>query len=249
MNIKKAVISALAYHDIFEYPLNEDEILDFLEVKSNPKSLKKVLLSLEKNNLIKKEDEYYYLDNKNVIFKRKTRLTHSKKKNAFIILYTILLSLIPSIEFIGLTGALAMSNSKKNDDIDLMIISSRNSVWSTRLIANLVLIVFKRRPKEKKQNNKACLNIFLDKQNLLIQNQSLYTAHELVQTKVLLNRNRTYEELLKTNKWVHKYLPNWKPNSVKASYKLPVLLMPNAIEAFLAKLQLKYMKNKKTSAC
>jgi hypothetical protein len=117
---------------------------------------------------------------------------------------------------------LAMNNSSKDDDIDLMIITSSNRLWLTRLIITLWLDLLgkRRRPgnikykilniKYKKYKNKICLNMWLDETVLKLNKnkQNLFTAHELVQMKLIFNRDYTYEKFLSSNEWVRKYLPN-----------------------------------------
>ena len=61
-------------------------------------------------------------------------------------------------------------------------------------------------------SDKICLNLWLDETALsLPRNQrNLYTAHEVVQVKPILDRDYTYLKFIIANLWLKNYLPNWK---------------------------------------
>lgn len=122
-----------------------------------------------------------------------------------------LLKLFPTIRFVGLTGSLAIFNSTPEDDIDLLIITSPHTLWLTRLFLFPFLLFFNRRhPGKPHHPNDLCLNLWLDQSNLLLppSKQNLYTAHELLQMKLLINRGQTYSRLIFSNSWVSHYLAN-----------------------------------------
>ena len=158
---------------------------------------------------------------------------------------------------IGITGALAMHNSEKDDDIDFLVISAKNRLWLTRLLMVIILEALgrRRRPKDKKFKDKICLNMFLDEETLRLAKakQNLFTSHEIVQMKMIYNKNKTYERFLRANLWVRNYLPN----AVKNQHTSEVVLrlrrtsgVEKKLLDFLEKLayqfQLRYMKSKVT---
>lgn len=253
MNLKESIISTLAYHQIFDYPLTEEELLLYqIEKKTNKKLVSLSLEKLSKEGLITYKNGYFCLSKSNkyaTLRKKRKNISGTKLKRAT--LYAKILDLIPTIKFVGLTGALAMQNSTRSDDIDLLIITSSNLLWTTRLLANIMLFPFKRRPKTQQQANKACLNIFIDGADLKIKDQNLYSAHEICQMKVLYNRGNTYQQFIASNKWVYRYLPNWTLHGApinKTRAEDPHLnwLLAN-LEQILKRLQLKYMKSKITT--
>ena len=118
---------------------------------------------------------------------------------------------------VGVTGAQAMNNSDQDDDIDLLIVASRNRLWLTRLFSVLLVEVVakRRRPGDRKVKDKICLNMFLDEDHLGIpkSERNLYSAHEVAQLKPLWNRGGTYLRFINANHWTGKFLPNWQPLS------------------------------------
>ncbi len=259
MNLEESILSTLAYHDIFDYPLHIEEVNKYLiNNKSNLQKIKKTINALARRNKVGEVRGLFYLKSrKNTVLIRRKRMNISKKKHKKAAFYLWLLKLIPSVKFVAISGALAMDNSTENDDIDFLIISSKKTLWTTRLLSNLILLPFKRKPTSKKQKDKACLNIFIDEQDLKIQDQNLYSAHELAQLKPLYTRKNEYLKLIKANNWVYKYLPNWSPHAVNekdnrdllqrlANFLLiPLYMRP--IENTLKWIQLRYMKSKITS--
>ncbi len=129
-----------------------------------------------------------------------------------------LLSYLPTISTIAITGSLAVNNSKPKDDIDLMIITRSDTLWLTRLlVVPLVGLLFKRRlPKYQISNNKSqiadavCLNLWLDESALAVpaSKRNLYTAHEVLQALAIYDRDGTYFRFIKANSWTKKYLAN-----------------------------------------
>ena len=211
-NSSNAVLKTLIYSDIFDYPLKIQEIYRYLiESKINEESLGQILASIDRH-IAFKNNYYCLLGRENIIKKRIQREKESKIKLQ--IAQTIIkrISFLPTILFIGISGALAMENAKKKDDIDLFIITQKNTLWSTRLFLIVLLKVMGKYRKrgDKNVENKICLNMFLDQNNLKlpIERQNLYSAHEIIQLLSVFERKNTYQKFLNSNKWVYKFLPN-----------------------------------------
>lgn len=255
MNLKQSIQATLAYHDIFNYPLTESEIHAYLiGNKSSLTHIKSKAKLLVQKKIIGKRREFYFLSKrKNLPALRIMRKKISQEKLKRAIYFATVLRLIPSIELVAISGALSMANSTKSDDIDLVIITSKNTLWITRFLANFVLLPYKRSPKSKIQKDKACLNIFIDKKALKITDENLYTAHEICQMKPIWDRGNSYQKFIRTNNWVKQYLPNWEPsymsNTIRSTkYKLEIITGSLSLLEKLAKmLQLKYMHSKITN--
>jgi len=254
VKLKQAILATLAYHDIFSYPLTLAEICKFSPEKSNLAKTEKELINLVKNRAVGKTAQYYFLKRRaNVVKIRKTRRLVSNKKVKKAQIYAAILKLIPTIKMVAVSGALAMGNSTASDDIDFLIISQKNRLWTARFMANVALLPFKRDPKSPKQKDKACLNLFLDEQALRIEEQNLYTAHEICQLKLLWDRNGTYQKFIKSNSWIENYLPNWKPEATPKPFKNKGIHSPltthhsSVVENLLKNFQLNYMKSKITT--
>ncbi len=265
MKVSEAILSTLAYHDIFDYPLTSEETHKYLiGKKASKKSISSALVILASSNVILseaknlKQNYLYALRSRNKIFRiRRQREKYSEIKLKHALFFSKLLTLIPTIRLVAVSGALAMENSPKTDDIDLLIVTSKNNLWTTRFLANILLIPFKRSPGDKKKTDRACLNLFVDEKQLRFQPKNLYIAHEICQLKPIWDRNKTYSQLIKANVWVKKFLPNWEaPSPVipayagihpknRALYKKSVVSgQLSIVERILRSFQLSYMRSK-----
>lgn len=254
--LQRAILRTLAYHSLFDYPLTRSEIRKFLiEKQSSKKQILKALSGLVENKKINKQGNYYFLPNKKeTIILRKRRELYSGKKILIAKKIAKLLQVIPWIKMLAITGALAMNNSNKQDDIDFLIITSQNRLWLTRLlmVVYLELLGKRRRPKERETKNKICLNMFLAENFLKLpkEKQNLFTAHEIVQMKPILDKDNTYKKFILKNLWVKKYIPNGvvielsDKGTVDEKQKSKRVF--NYLEKFVFRLQLNYMKSKRT---
>ena len=257
MTLDQAILATLAYHDIFDYPLTMGQIHRYLIGKKvNPKRLTAQRSRLKSTATIDEKKGYFFLKNRRKIIQtRLQRAKYSQKKQKRADFFANLLKVIPTLRLVAVSGALAMGNSRKNDDIDLVIITAKNSLWTTRFLANLILFPFKRKPPQLpttnyklQTNNKACLNLFLDESDLKITPQNLYTAHEICQMRPLLDRNKTYSRFIKSNSWVKKYLPNWEPSGVNGKRNHSQFTIYNSpVESLLKSFQQWYMRRKITT--
>lgn len=213
--MEKAILKTLIYADIFEYPLKAYEIHKWLIYKiGDLRQVEKGLQKLIKNSKVKNKRGYYFIANReNLINKRLKRKKQSSKYFAKAQIISKSLKIIPWIKLIGISGGLAMENAEKTDDIDLFVITERNRLWLSRLLALGLLSVlsFRRKASDGKKNasGKVCLNLLLDEDHLKQQKEDLYTAHEVLQMKVLWRRDRVYSKYLLDNEWAFAFLPNW----------------------------------------
>ena len=246
---------SVLYHNIFEYPLSSDDLIKWI-------TSKKAVIGVKDSLNIKDKNGHYYLEGQEkLIYKQALRKKISSKKMNIAKKSAKLLSYIPGILMVGVTGSLAMENSASESDIDLMVITKKDSLWTTRLLSYLVLSTkyfALRRPFDRNQKDKLCLNMWLDERDLIWKttDRNLYTAHEIAQVIPLVNKDKTYEKFLGCNRWI---LDFW-PNAVKRMYMeygISYIAKPkgkysifNILYSFIEKLayflQLNYMKNKIT---
>lgn len=272
--LQRDIAKTLAYSDIFGYSLKEEEIWQWLIVSFNhslsssnlssnlpPKlSFKKSLEELLKKGLVETREGFFFLPGRpQIVGLRKERNRWSEEKMEIVRKTAGKLKYFPWVKMVGITGALAMENCDEDDDIDLMIITSVDRLWLTRLLIFLlcpILGIERRKPKDKKVKNKICFNLFLDEDHLKISPENLFSAHEICQVRPLLNKNQTYEKFLRVNCWVKNYLPNavviarYRDSEIAIKQKHLISQYLNIIISFFEKfayfLQFQYMRPKIT---
>ncbi len=243
MNLANSVAKTIAYSAFFHFPLSPQEVHYWLITSRpiSPSSVKKYL-----HPLSSKDTKLRETLNKTTL--KKIFYAQKLLKYAW---------LFPSIKLIALTGSVSANNSHKNDDLDLLIVTSQNTLWLTRPFFLLFLsLKFNRRhpgditPKE---TNSFCPNLWLDTASLSVPQtrRNLYTAHEVLQTLPLFDRGDTHARFIKQNCWTSRYLANAyqeisrKGISQKKSEKLCLFFAP--LNFFLYILQYLYMLPKKTT--
>lgn len=257
---KEAVIKTLCYADVFDYPLTYEEIKKWLiEFRDQNSEIR-----IQKNNLIRRKGNYYFLPGREeIIVERLKREKWSKEKFKAAERNVKILQIIPSVKLIGVTGALAMENAKKDDDIDLFIITSKGLLWTSRFLVTILLELTgkRRRPEVKRVNNKICLNMFATEECLQVphKEQDLFSAHEVLQMKPIFNRDNTYQKFLMANKWVREYLPNaikldteilrYKNIRGRNNKAFNILISNylNIVEKLFKFFQLRYMRKRRTT--
>src|SRR3989344_1207855 len=120
---------SLCYHDIFNFAMTAEEMKRFGVGK---KVLKR--FDFSRPRIISKVGKYFFLDGKmENVWRRGLNEKAVKEKMSLARKVGVVLRLIPTIVFVGITGSLAMKNSNPESDIDLMIITKKDSLWLTRL--------------------------------------------------------------------------------------------------------------------
>lgn len=235
-SVSKAKVAPVTYHDRFDYPLTKEELNRW---GTNIKE------KLESKN------GFYYLQGREKIIKlRQKRDIYSKKKLILARKIAGIFSKIPTVMMVGITGSLAMHNANFDSDIDLLIVTQKNMLWTTRLIILVLLLVLNipiRRAGDKIQKNRFCLNMWLDESDLYWSEQNAFTAHEIAQIIPLVNKDHAYEKFIYINKWVLKY---W-PRAVKV-YSAEFIvhrkkILCAIVEPFARVMQYWYMKSKITN--
>ena len=246
----KAILKTLAYADIFDYPLKINEIHKWLIGKKA--NLRQMIKVLEKR-------EYYFLPGREGLVKtRRQRARQSKIYFRKAKIIAQILKINPWIKLVGISGGLAMENVSRRDDIDLFVITAKNRLWISRLLALGLLSLIGQRRKVgdlgQKVTGKICINTLLEEDRLEQGKKEIYLAHEVLQMRPLWFRDGIYSKYLEDNSWAFKYLPNWvsqyKVSSIKykgvkkTHYTLYSIhhTLGGILENLAKKFQLKIMK-------
>ncbi|MBI2007278.1 MAG: hypothetical protein HYS83_01050 [Candidatus Blackburnbacteria bacterium] len=209
VNIPHPQFLSLVYHDLFSYPLTKSELKTW-EIGAGDRPRYEVFCL----------GSFFCLAGRSeTILRRIANSREAPRKLKIARKAARVLSILPTVKLVGVSGGLAMENAKRNDDIDLFIITSGGALWITRLLSFLVLRLAKlrvRRFGDEDVRDKLCLNLWVDENNISFsQRRDIYTAHEVAQTKVLFERDGIYGKFVKANKWAGEFFPNALKNSAQ----------------------------------
>jgi predicted nucleotidyltransferase len=252
--VKQEILATLSYFDVFDYPLTQTEIAQFLKTMYCPQEFAEGLHNLTMESWVYKFDEFYMLQDDYALVQRRRQ----GNQKARILLKTAekiaaLLSAFPFVKGVAVSGSLSKNFADEDSDIDFFIITEKNKLWLARTFMHCfkkIAILFKKQ-------DWFCMNYYIDEAMLQIKEKNIYTATE-VATLLPLRGIPVFEEFFKNNQWSKAFLPN---NSLRISYveeaKNPflkrmiefVLRNPagNLLDLLLMKLTL-YRWNKKTKA-
>ena len=196
----QAIINTVAYADIFDYPLTLAEIHRYLTGESA--TCEAIAELLRSANFLQRVENYYTLKGREAIVSiRKRRESEAVRLWDAARKYGRIISLLPFVRMLAVTGSLSMNNVEANADIDYLIITVPGRLWLCRL---MVLVVARLAAC---QGFSLCPNYVLTENALQIEVHSLYAAHEFAQM-VPLSGLEIYEQMRRLNPWVVDFLPN-----------------------------------------
>ncbi len=201
---ERAVLRTLLYSDIFDYPLTVDEIAHYL--MGIARSAADVETSLTSpvwlNGQIAKVEEYIVVRGRESLVRLRRERAHSSAqlwRRAHILGH--ILSCLPFVRMVAVTGALAMDNSPADDDIDLMIVAAPGRVYLAR--AWVILLVYAGRL----FGQTLCPNYVVSENALALEPRDIYVAHEFAQMVPLYGAD-VYARMRAANRWIEAMLPN-----------------------------------------
>ncbi len=195
------IVQAVAYADVFDYPLTADEIHRYLIGVPASRAAIRGILSNGKPDVISRSGRYYTLAGReSAIETRRVRAALAADYWKRAIRYGRTIGSLPFVRMVAVTGALAMDNIA-DGDIDYLVVTEPGRLWLCRaLIVGLVRMAALR-------GTELCPNYFLSERALVLNERNLFTAHEVAQM-VPLTGQATYQRLRALNRWTDSYLPN-----------------------------------------
>ena len=207
LTTREYLLATVAYADIFDYPLTEDDAYFWFIQKIPAKNFR----SLRPPGVSRHKHFLFLNGRKRILITHAVRREAAKDKWHIARAVGLWLRLIPTIKLVGVTGGLAVNNTDPDDDIDLFIITSQGVMWVSRLLATIVvgLLGKRRKPGDVQVANKICLNMFMceDALRLTSGEQDLFAAHEVLQMEPLWARGDIHWQFLRANNWVKTFLP------------------------------------------
>lgn len=201
--LRRAIARTVAYADLFEYPLDRTQIHRYLIGEAA--SSKDVDAMLERDvalgaYLERTGDKFHLRGRASTIETRRTREAASAELWRAARTYGAWVARLPLVRFVGVTGALAMSNAERRADIDFFILTHPGRVWLCRLLVLAVVRLAALR------GHRLCPNFLLSTAELELRERNLFTAHEIAQM-VPVRATEWYVKFIDANRWAQDYLP------------------------------------------
>lgn len=215
-DIEQSIFKTLAYFDVFDYPLSINEVEIRLITSLRVSDVETGLRDLIKQNKIEQKDGFYFLPNRKEIVeirKQRYNISLEKIKKARYVIWW--LKFIPWIKAIFICSGLGLLNAEENADIDLLIITSKNRIWSARFWSAGILKILNMRPSEGNIKDKFCLSHFITEDNLSLENtkiqeNDIHLIYLLTYYLPIYYEDNLWQKFIQANNWIKKYLANFK---------------------------------------
>ena len=202
--LRRAIARSVAYADLFDYPLDRTEIRRYLIGEAAPAEEIDAMLGRDGalGELVERTDDMFHLRGRaSTVATRRAREAASAELWPIARSYGAWLSRLPLVRFVGVTGALALSNAERGADIDLFLLTHPGRLWLCRLLV-LAVVRF-----AALRGHRLCPNFLLTTEQLALRERNLFTAHEITQM-VPLRATEWYTRFIDANRWAQGYLPN-----------------------------------------
>lgn len=180
---------SLVYHDLFDYPLTNDEL--WLWQVGKDKTPRHQIESLGTFNFLP--------GRKDILIKRAGLVEANGERWGMAFKIAAVLKFIPTVEMVGIAGLLSARGTRDGFQ-GLILVASAKTLWATKAVALLLMGILGKR----EMLFVACVDL----NNLAFADRNIYTAHEVLQGKVLFDRGGVYKKLLQENRWAEQFFPN-----------------------------------------
>ena len=199
-----AILAALAYSDVFDWPLSAAEIRSLLTVPARQADVAEAIVALTTAGRIEQiEDVFVLFGRTEIAAHRRRRELISARLWPVAIRYGRWIAAMPFVSMVAVSGSLAVDAAEPDADIDFFVVTEDARLWTTR--AMIIGVV--RAAAVGKAAATLCPNYLVTASNMALVERDLFTARELAQL-VPLYGGPVLGELLACNDWFRDFLPN-----------------------------------------
>ncbi|MCK5084207.1 MAG: hypothetical protein KAQ64_00950 [Candidatus Pacebacteria bacterium] len=131
-----------------------------------------------------------------------------------------IMQVTPFMKMVLVSGSLALGNSKKESDIDIIITAKKGRIWTVRTIVTFLTSILGVRRYKNKTKNKICLNHYITDKSLKIPFESLYNAQSYLHLINVYDNEedkKLFRKFQEENKWIGEYVQNYEYSKLGSS--------------------------------
>jgi len=210
LQIEQAALRAVAYADVFGYPLQATEVHRYLHgVAASPDATSAALArcSTPGGSLSSRNGYYTLRGRESLVEVRRRRAALADQLWPAAVTYGHLIASFPFVRMVAVTGSLAWHNIDDSStldhppDIDYMIVTEPGRLWLCRWVIGALRHVLRLR------RVFICPNYIISTRALALADRNLFTAYELARMTPIAGLSM-HRRLRRANPWVQAYLPN-----------------------------------------
>lgn len=202
--IDRAVVSSVAYSDVFEYPLRDFEVHRYLHgVRARPEETAAALArcSAPGGALTQRNGYYTLRGRERLVELRRTRAVHAARLWPAAVRLGHAIGGVPFVRMVAVTGSLAWDNLDQSGDVDYLIVTEPDHLWTCRWFVQAIARA------ARLDGARPCANYVVSTRALLLAEHNLYGAYEVARMTPIVGLGM-YRRLRRANAWATAYLPN-----------------------------------------
>ncbi|HUE87351.1 MAG TPA: hypothetical protein VMO26_14850 [Vicinamibacterales bacterium] len=216
---ERAFLQSVIYAALFDYPLTPAQLRESLigQPADEPALLRWYQASAYLQAAVEYADGFFFpRGRRDVLRTRAEREAISRRMLQEITGPLRLMTRMPFVRLVALSGSLAHLNASDDADLDLFVITCPGRVWTVTVAALLVarLLGWRKR---------LCLNYVISERALWIAPADLFSANQIVNLQPITG-SKAYWRFLDANRFVQRFYPNFLPRDVRGDRHCPVLV-------------------------
>jgi hypothetical protein len=199
-----AVLQSVVYASLFDYPLTLDQLHHALVgIRADQQTIAGWWRSSPfLQAAVEHRDGWYFpAGRRDLIATRARREALSRELLDRDRRILALVSAMPFVRMVALSGSLAHLNAEGSADLDLFVITAPHRVWSVTVAVLLLSRLFGWR-------RHLCLNYVVSELALKITPKDLFSANQIIHLRPVCGHD-TFARFLKANTFVTRYYPNF----------------------------------------
>ena len=160
-NIQESILKTVIFFDLFNYPLTNWEIWQYLKIEISLGVLEQAVSDLVLAGSLEQYDGFYFLPGRaEIIETRRERYNFANYKIKLARRATKLFKWLPSVKLVAVANLIGHHNLRNESYVDIFIVSSPNRLWLTRLFCTGLMKITRQRPTKDCKRNKMCLSFY-----------------------------------------------------------------------------------------
>ena len=208
-SLERSFLQSVLYAALFNYPLSISQLREALIGETADETALSACYSrsLMLQAQIEHADGYYFpRGRRDLIETRARREALSRSLLVRLRGLQTLVSHMPFVTMVSLSGSLAHLNADGEADLDLFVITAPGRVWSVTLttLALARLLGWRKH---------LCLNYVVSERALMVGPADLFSANQIIHLQPVMGAD-TYRRFLDANRFVERFYPNFQPRQI-----------------------------------
>ncbi len=207
--LERAFLQSVVYASLFEYPLTLTQLRDSLiGERADEHTLARCYAASPRlQGSVEYSDGFYFpRGRRDLLGTRQRRETASRALLRDLSRALSLITALPFVRMVALSGSLAHLNADDEADLDLFVITSRARVWSVTFSVLVLARLFGWR-------RRLCLNYVVSERALMVGPADLFCANQIVHLQPVSGQD-VYANFLESNRFIERFYPNFRPRNI-----------------------------------